>query len=70
MEFCPAGNPNWVGKRWDDETVFSTDILRQALAVQHPTFTDAMKDYIRSIIAKREAAAAQPATPPAPPMPA
>ena len=68
--FCPAGNPNWVGKRWDDETVFSTDILRQALAVQHPTFTDAMKDYIRSIIAKREAAAAQPATPPAPPMPA
>lgn len=70
VEFCPAGNPNWVGKRWDDETVFSTDILRQALEVQHPTFTDAMKNYIRSIIAKREAAAAQPATPPAPPMPA
>lgn len=69
VEFCPAGNPNWVGKRWDDETVFSTDILRQALEVQHPTFTDAMKGYIRSIIAKREAAA-QPATPPAPPMPA
>ena len=72
VEFCPAGNPDWVGKRWDDETVFSTDILRQALAVQHPTFTDAMKDYIRSIIAKREAAAqtAQTTTPPAPPMPA
>ena len=70
VEFCPAGNPDWVGKRWDDESIFSTDILRQALAVQHPTFTDAMKDYIRSIIAKREAAAAQPATPPAPPMPA
>lgn len=72
VEFCPAGNPNWVGKRWDDETIFSTDILRQALAVQHALFTDAMKDYIRSVIAKREAAAqtAQTATPPAPPMPA
>ena len=54
IECCPAGNPAWVGKRWDDESVFTTDILRQALNVQHPSFTPEMKDYIRGIIEKRE----------------
>lgn len=58
IERCPAGLPEWVGKRWDDASVFSVAVLRQALNVQHRAFTPEMKDYIRSIIAARETDAA------------
>ena len=58
IECCPVlQNCPWSGKRWDDESVFTIDILKQALEVQHPAFTDEMKKYISGIIAKREAAA-------------
>lgn len=52
IEVCPVGQA--AGKRWDDESVFSTETLKQALAGTHPLLTPEMKDYIRGIIEKRE----------------
>lgn len=52
IEICPVGQA--AGKRWDDESVFSTETLKQALAGTHPLLTPEMKDYIRGIIEKRE----------------
>lgn len=57
IEVCPAGDPRVAGKRWDDESAFSLEALKFALTVEHPAFTPEMKDYIRGVIAKREAAA-------------
>lgn len=52
IEVCPVGQA--AGKRWDDESVFSNETLKQALAGTHPLLTPEMKDYIRGIIEKRE----------------
>lgn len=53
VEICPCGKA--VGKRWDDEAVFSVPVLKQALSAVNPLITPAMKDYIRGIVASREA---------------
>lgn len=52
VEVCPVGPA--TGKRWDDETVFSLDTLKQALNGTHEKLTPEMKDYIRGLIEKRE----------------
>ena len=52
VEVCPVGP--CVGKRWDDEGVFSVETLKQAIAGTHPLLTPEMKDYIRGIIEKRQ----------------
>ena len=52
VEICPVGAA--AGKRWDDESVFSLDTLKQALAGTHPLLTSEMKDYIRGIIEMRQ----------------
>lgn len=51
IEFCPVGPA--AGKRWDDESVFSVETLRQALEGTHPSITPEMKDYIRGLVEKR-----------------
>lgn len=57
VEICPVGP--CAGRRWDDESVFSTDILQQALGGTHPLITPEMKDYIRGIVDSRQPAAAE-----------
>lgn len=52
IEVCPVGPA--AGKRWDDESVFSVEVLKQALGGNHPLLTPEMKDYIRGIVEKRE----------------
>lgn len=52
VEVCPVGPA--TGKRWDDESVFSVDTLKQALNGTHEKLTPEMKDYIRGLIEKRE----------------
>lgn len=49
VEECPVGTLK--GQRWDS---LPLDTLRQALDVEHPLFTDEMKNYIRGIIATKE----------------
>lgn len=51
IEVCPIGP--MAGKRWDDETVFSVDVLKQALEGTHQALTPEMKDYIRGLVEKR-----------------
>lgn len=50
VEICPCGALK--GKRWDSLDV---SVLGQALDVEHPLFTKEMKDYIYSIITKKNA---------------
>ena len=52
IEVCPVGPA--AGKRWDDESVFSVEVLKQALGGNHPLLTPEMKDYIRGLVEKRE----------------
>ena len=52
VEICPVGP--CAGKRWDDESVFSVAVLKQALGGNHPLLTPEMKDYIRGLVEKRE----------------
>lgn len=52
IEVCPVGPA--AGKRWDDESVFSVAVLKQALGGNHPLLTPEMKDYIRGLVEKRE----------------
>lgn len=52
IEVCPVGP--LTGKRWDDESVFTVETLKQALAGSHPLLTPEMKDYIRGIVEKRQ----------------
>lgn len=52
VEVCPVGPA--AGKRWDDESVFSVEVLKQALGGNHPLLTPEMKDYIRGLVEKRE----------------
>ena len=56
VEICPVGPA--TGKRWDDESVFTVETLKQALAGTHPLLTPEMKDYIRGLIEKRQPVAA------------
>lgn len=56
VEFCPVGPA--TGKRWDDESVFNVETLKQALAGTHPLLTPEMKDYIRGLVEKRQPVAA------------
>lgn len=52
IEVCPVGPA--AGKRWDDESVFSVEVLKKALGGNHPLLTPEMKDYIRGLVEKRE----------------
>jgi hypothetical protein len=52
VELCPVGPA--TGKRWDDETTFSLETLKQPLDGTHEKLTPEMKDYIRGLIEKRE----------------
>jgi len=56
IEVCPVGPA--AGKRWDDESVFNVDTLKQALEGTHPLLTAEMKDYIRGLVEKRQPVAA------------
>ena len=53
VEVCPAGS--LAGQRWD---AMEVSVLEQALNVQHPAFTDEVKNYIRKVIEQKKAAAA------------
>lgn len=55
IEVCPVGAA--AGKRWDDESVFTVETLKQALAGTHPLLTPEMKDYIRGLVEKHETVA-------------
>lgn len=52
VEICPVGA--LAGKRWDDRSVFTVDVLKQALEATHPNITPEMKDYIRGLIEKMQ----------------
>ena len=56
VEICPVGPA--TGKRWEDESVFNVETLKQARAGTHPLLTPEMKDYIRGLIEKRQPVAA------------
>lgn len=59
VEVVPVGK--LAGQRWD---TLETAALQQALATPSPYITTEMKDYIRSVLAVREKAAAAPVSQP------
>ena len=52
VEVCPCGPAS--GKRWDDQSVFTLDTLKQAIQGTNPLLTPEVKDYVRGIIQARE----------------
>lgn len=52
IEVCPCGPA--TGERWDDESVFTLETLKQAIQGTNPLLTPEVKDYVRGIIQTRE----------------
>ncbi len=52
VEVCPCGPA--TGKRWDDESIFTLETLKQAIQGTNPLLTPEVKDYVRGIIQARE----------------